>query len=117
MPYPKRDVCKRGHAKEPGKHCKVCQREHIVKWHKTHGGTEYTNLQRKLKKEKLAGRPRPDICEVCGGVGRICFDHDHATGNFRGWICSPCNTVLGLSEDNPERLLKLALYLEQHRAK
>jgi hypothetical protein len=117
VPYPKRPVCKRGHAKEIGKNCKVCQRENIVRWQEEHGGREYANAKRRQQKEKIAGRPRPEICEVCGGVGRICFDHDHATGIFRGWLCSHCNTVLGLTEDNPERLLKLALYLEKHRAK
>jgi hypothetical protein len=114
--YPKRTICKRGHEKGSGQ-CKQCRRENIVKWHEAHGGKEYTNAQRKLRKEKLAGRPKPDSCEICGGVGRICFDHDHATGSFRGWLCSHCNTVLGLVDENTERLLKLALYLEQHRAK
>jgi hypothetical protein len=117
VPYPKRTTCKRGHAKGIGEKCKTCQRANIVKWRDEHGGAAYDATMRNIRKEKIAGRPRPEKCEVCGGVGRICFDHDHATGAFRGWLCSHCNTTLGLAEDNPERLLKLALYLEQHRAK
>jgi hypothetical protein len=73
------------------------------------------------KRERLAGRPRPSVCDVCGSPGYgqqgIVFDHDHATGMFRGWLCNSCNVVLGYVQDNAERLLKLALYLEQHRAK
>ena len=74
------------------------------------------------KRERLAGRPKPDACDVCGSneqykhIG-ICFDHDHDTGQFRGWLCAKCNLALGLVGDSPERLLKLALYLETHRAK
>lgn len=81
---------------------------------------------RKFAKEKqptieaLAGRPRPDACEVCGGTnyagnGRLgvktVFDHDHQTGKFRGWLCDACNTALGLLKDNPDTLRKLADYL------
>lgn len=47
--------------------------------------------------------------------GIICFDHSHATGSFRGWICSYCNRSLGFARDKPETLRKLAEYLEvQH---
>lgn len=60
----------------------------------------------------LAGRPRPDACEVCGDGGKICFDHCHATEEFRGWLCQPCNLVLGHAKDNPVKLRKLADYLE-----
>src|SRR3990167_4225882 len=42
-------------------------------------------------KEYIAGRKRPEQCEICGALGIICFDHDHITGKFRGWICSRCN--------------------------
>lgn len=65
--------------------------------------------------EHKAGRPKPEICEVCGGAGRICFDHDHATGKFRGWICSHCNVTLGFARDNVEVLQKLIEYLNFHR--
>jgi hypothetical protein len=73
------------------------------------------------KRERLAGSPRPVACDVCKSPGYgqqgIVFDHDHATGTFRGWLCNSCNVILGHAQDNTERLLQLALYLEQHRAK
>jgi hypothetical protein len=70
--------------------------------------------------ETRAGRPRPDLCEVCGDTphrGRwntMYFDHDHRTGRFRGWLCGPDNLILGLAKDDPVRLRKLADYLEQN---
>lgn len=68
------------------------------------------------------GRPRPECCELCGsqGYGRhghknagICFDHDHATGKPRGWLCDRCNKVLGLVHDSVDLLTKMAEYLEK----
>ena len=44
---------------------------------------------------------------------RLCLDHDHTTGAFRGWLCSRCNRALGFVLDSPERLRKLADYLEK----
>lgn len=67
----------------------------------------------RAKKEAVAQRPIPEVCDVCGGNRiRIVFDHCHDSGKFRGWICSPCNTVLGLMNDDPAILRKLADYLE-----
>lgn len=68
-------------------------------------------------KEKIAGRLRPEQCEICGAIGKICFDHDHKTGLFRGWICSRCNLALGLVKDNEELLISLSEYLYVFRNK
>jgi hypothetical protein len=63
--------------------------------------------------ELSAVRRRPDACEIChNSSNKICFDHCHQSGGFRGWICDPCNRVLGLVRDNPERLRALAHYLD-----
>ena len=62
-------------------------------------------------KVKNAPRPRPIICEACGRNGKICFDHDHKTDKFRGWICMQCNFVLGLMNDDREMLMNLIKYL------
>lgn len=65
-------------------------------------------------KEKLAGRKRPEICELCGDKGRMCFDHCHKSGKFRGWICIRCNFALGYVRDNTEILLKMIDYLKNN---
>lgn len=62
---------------------------------------------------EIAGRPRPDACELCGSNEyNIVFDHCHRGGQFRGWICDRCNRVLGLVKDAPELLRAMANYLE-----
>jgi hypothetical protein len=43
------------------------------------------------------------------------FDHNHETGEFRGWICGPCNRAIGIVKENPDTLRALADYLEQSR--
>lgn len=77
---------------------------------KAHGGRGdgLTELQ---IREKIAGRKKPKQCELCGAMGTICFDHDHKTGKFRGWICRRCNATLGLVKDNSELLNSMVKYL------
>lgn len=72
-------------------------------------------------REKYGGISDPLFgCEICGSEDNLHVDHDHACcpgpmtcGKcFRGWLCSNCNTSLGLMKDDPERLRKAAKYLE-----
>lgn len=62
--------------------------------------------------------PEPKNCEACGIPftqfrNGACVDHDHATGKFRGWLCSPCNTALGHAKDSRDRLQLLINYLDR----
>lgn len=59
------------------------------------------------------GQKRPSTCSICGKGGRICFDHCHATGDFRGWPCHHCNLILGHAKDDSALLRKLAEYLDR----
>jgi hypothetical protein len=59
-------------------------------------------------------------CGICGGppVGRskrYHFDHDHETGEFRGLLCSRCNTAIGSLKDDVTILEKAIRYLREHR--
>jgi hypothetical protein len=56
--------------------------------------------------------PNPGVCTLCGNNKRVAYDHNHKNGEFRGWLCINCNTVLGLVHDNPQRLRELADYLD-----
>jgi hypothetical protein len=74
--------------------------------------SERWRKKRETERERLAGRPKPGLCEICGECNiRIVFDHCHRHGHFRGWICDRCNRVLGLIKDSPEILGLLARYL------
>jgi hypothetical protein len=59
----------------------------------------------------------PENCEICGnkqtisGRKYLCYDHNHATGEFRGWLCNHCNYMIGLAKDDPKILEKAIMYL------
>lgn len=68
----------------------------------------------RIKQVILAGREKPNECEICGDRDvRICYDHCHTTGLFRGWLCVRCNSALGLVRDNITILEKLKSYLSR----
>ena len=111
-----------GNHNTKGKHWKIKDtskmkghtKENSTRW--KGGLNEYKKRHKqkyKERREKLAGRKKPKQCEVCGAFGRICFDHVHDTGKFRGWICNRCNSALGFVKDSPELLRRLADYLEK----
>jgi len=53
------------------------------------------------------------ICPICGNEADLVYDHDHATGLHRDWICNPCNLVLGFASDNINTLKGAIIYLEK----
>jgi len=61
---------------------------------------------------KNAPRKKPKVCEICGRDGIICYDHDHETGEFRGWICTQCNIILGMAKDDKDILYKIIEYIK-----
>jgi hypothetical protein len=73
-------------------------------------------LRKTLLQRKRAGRAKPAVCDLCHRKsGKICFDHCHATGRFRGWLCDTCNSALGFANDDPKLLRRMARYLEKSR--
>ena len=76
-------------------------RAYTKNWHRAH-----PERSRELRR-KWAGRPAPTrlcppTCEICNDYSprALHLDHDHVTGRFRGWLCSRCNTALGLFRDD-----------------
>jgi hypothetical protein len=68
----------------------------------------------------LVARRKCDICHVAlkermpswdrySEVGHI--DHNHATGEVRGYLCRHCNHMIGNAMDDPARLEKAIKYL------
>lgn len=56
-------------------------------------------------------------CAICGELPkrkRLAFDHCHATGKPRAFLCHPCNNGLGLFRDDPALLKKAIDYLRAH---
>jgi hypothetical protein len=56
------------------------------------------------------------LCAICHQLPvddeKLCVDHDHETGEFRGLLCRTCNAALGLFKEDPCRLRLAANYLE-----
>jgi hypothetical protein len=68
-------------------------------------------------------RQHHGACDICGGTpsggdrrtSRLCIDHDHLTGEFRGLLCTACNTAIGKFKDDPEILAAAIRYLMASR--
>jgi hypothetical protein len=62
-------------------------------------------------------------CAICGRTGeetggrwqRLGVDHDHQTDAVRGLLCAPCNSAIGLLQDDPEIVMAAAAYLLAHQ--
>lgn len=59
-----------------------------------------------------------DACVGClrpfGQQAPACVDHCHDSGAIRGLLCHGCNLALGYTQDDPDRLDRLAAYLRSH---
>jgi len=69
-------------------------------------------VRHKLKKAHpapVAGTP----CACCGAVRRLHMDHCHRTDRFRGYVCSHCNTMIGLAGESRTGLENGIRYLER----
>jgi len=50
-------------------------------------------------------------CEICGREDNLHIDHDHSTGQLRGFLCHWCNTGIGLLQEDPSLLAESIKYL------
>lgn len=118
-----RDAVKRYTAKNPEKVAEM-QRQYALKTKEKRKQNDSVRHNLRLQKKwQSAGSPRPDGCEICGrnqserpGRHPLVFDHCHASGKFRGWLCDRCNMALGLVSDNTQTLKSMIVYLEERGA-
>ena len=77
--------------------------------------------------KKKYGHTMSEVCDCCGrppstsgkgsGIKKLCVDHDHETGEFRGWLCNDCNASIGKLGDNLEGLMRAVAYLKRAEKK
>jgi len=100
--------CKNGHVASRRTYngtCVECARVHTRK-----AG------RKRISPLAYAHRPCPMVCECCGqspGKCALALDHNHDTGEFRGWLCSNCNLGLGRLGDNLPGVDRARAYLER----
>lgn len=62
----------------------------------------------RLKRSFYKAHPRPELgspCEICGNtVKPLRMDHCRKEEKFRGFLCNPCNTTIGVMGDTLEKI-------------
>ena len=103
--------------------CRLCNTSEKRKWYEKN-----KNKSRDTKYKKKFGisldevtniltlqNNKCDICKVPIEMGpKTHLDHDHKTGQVRGFLCQKCNHGLGLFNDSQEFLKSALLYLEKY---
>lgn len=73
-------------------------------------------LKRQLRAE-IVQKLQDGKCAICGDLmsGKsMHHDHDHKTGEWRGWLCHWCNTGIGMFRDDISRLRNAISYLQKY---
>jgi hypothetical protein len=62
-----------------------------------------------------------NVCYICNRPEpqerneHLAVDHNHKTGKVRGLLCSRCNRVIGLLEEDLQLIEKLKNYIKKHK--
>jgi hypothetical protein len=54
------------------------------------------------------------LCAICQNAATLHIDHNHTTDQIRELLCSPCNTGIGLFQEDKARLVAAAAYIQKH---
>ena len=57
------------------------------------------------------------VCQCCGSLENLCYDHCHDTMEFRGVLCRSCNKAIGQLGDDMEGITRAYNYLRDHYEK
>lgn len=63
---------------------------------------------------KICKRELPDLMVYENRRRGYAVDHNHDTGDFRGILCTNCNSLLGMALDSVDILMSAAKYLEEN---
>lgn len=65
----------------------------------------------------ICGKPETRIDSHTRRPMSLRVDHDHKTGQVRELLCDGCNIILGMADDDFNRLRAIADYAERHKTK
>ncbi len=69
---------------------------------------------KKLKALHKIAPAHSGLCDCCGKqTDKLVLDHCHISGEFRGWLCTPCNKGIGILGDTIEKVKKAYEYLRK----
>jgi len=80
-------------------------------------GTSPTS-EEKVKWQKTKPENEPFECPICakrtiaGITSKVVLDHNHRTGEVRGWVCDSCNTGIGRFKDDTELIKRAIKFIE-----
>jgi hypothetical protein len=66
-----------------------------IAWKKAHPDRVRRSKRKARGLVNPVGEAKSGPCECCGKITRLYLDHDHVTGQCRGWLCHRCNQALG----------------------
>jgi hypothetical protein len=131
--------CPKGHTLRlvRSRKCAVCHRasnhvngakERRSKWNQEHPDSCRKAARKAMRKRQGVVGPTAEsghgkFCAICGllldeevrGFDAPALDHDHDTGQVRGWLCKRHNLGLSYFNDSPDLLRKAVQYIEQSR--
>ncbi len=87
--------------------------QHLKYKYKTTLETFFQIIEEQAGKCAICCEELPDLMVYEQRRRGYAVDHNHETGKVRGLLCISCNSVLGLSKDNPDVLRRAARYLEE----
>jgi hypothetical protein len=110
----------------------VCKNEATKRWKEANPETNSEMRRETMLKSKynitieqyqLMWEEQEGLCAACGEAmptkdDRGYFppvDHDHETNKIRGIVHTKCNRGIGLFNDSPDRMRKVADYLERNQ--
>lgn len=105
--------------------CTACQNKFRARWHANLKGKDqqyFADIKRKFGVDRdtydAILLKQGGGCAICkmppvvdGRNKRLAVDHNHQTGEFRGLLCTPCNTMLGRFGDDPALFAQVIAYL------
>lgn len=93
-------------------------REHVLRYRTIRSLQKLYGITIEEYEARLAAQK--GVCAICkrppsAFKKRFSVDHNHSTGKIRALLCSPCNTGIGLFQDNPALCVKAARYLRKYQ--